>query len=102
MEFESIVLNIITKSGSARSSAMEAIQYAKNNESEKAKESIRAAEENIALAHKEQTMLIQEESKGKKVEVSLLLVHAQDHLMNAITLKDLAQEFVNIYNKISE
>jgi len=25
------------------------------------------------------------------------MVHAQDHLMNAITLKDLASEFVDMY-----
>ncbi|ENA0413451.1 PTS lactose/cellobiose transporter subunit IIA, partial [Listeria monocytogenes] len=37
------------------------------------------------------------EARGEKAEVSLLLVHAQDHLMNAITFKDLAKEIVDLY-----
>ncbi|MFA7746473.1 PTS lactose/cellobiose transporter subunit IIA, partial [Salinicoccus roseus] len=28
-------------------------------------------------------------------------VHAQDHLMNAMTVKDLAAELVEIYEKVS-
>jgi len=31
----------------------------------------------------------------------LLMVHAQDHLMNAITVRDLAIEFVDMYKKMS-
>lgn len=37
---------------------------------------------------------------GEKVELSLLFVHAQDHLMNAITIKELASEFVDLYRKM--
>ncbi|EAG9877164.1 PTS lactose/cellobiose transporter subunit IIA, partial [Listeria monocytogenes] len=48
-------------------------------------------------AHHSQTSLIQGEARGEKAEVSLLLVHAQDHLMNAITFKDLAKEIVDLY-----
>ncbi len=29
------------------------------------------------------------------------MVHAQDHLMNAITVKELASEFVELYKKMS-
>ena len=28
------------------------------------------------------------------------MVHAQDHLMNAITVKDMAEEFIDLYEKI--
>ncbi|WP_369671184.1 PTS lactose/cellobiose transporter subunit IIA, partial [Enterococcus faecium] len=31
----------------------------------------------------------------------LLLVHAQDHLMNAITFRDLAGEVVAIYQRLA-
>jgi len=49
-----------------------------------------------------QTNLIHNEANGNKAEVSLLLVHAQDHLMNAITIKDMAKEFVDLYEKFSK
>ncbi|MNJ80672.1 Lichenan-specific phosphotransferase enzyme IIA component [compost metagenome] len=44
-----------------------------------------------------QTRLIQEEAGGTKQEITLLMIHAQDHLMNAMTVKDMAKEFVELY-----
>ena len=35
-------------------------------------------------AHAFQTKLITEEASGNSVEVNVLLIHAQDHLMNAM------------------
>lgn len=97
MDLELIIMNIINYSGEARSLSMEAIQFAKDGEYEKAQDNIDKANENISKAHKSQTELIQSEARGDRSEISLLLVHAQDHLMNAITVKDLAREFVDLY-----
>ncbi|MDU4935752.1 MAG: PTS lactose/cellobiose transporter subunit IIA [Peptostreptococcaceae bacterium] len=35
-------------------------------------------------AHRYQTELIQNEAQGNKTEMSVILVHAQDHIMNAM------------------
>lgn len=102
MEFEMVIMNLINYSGEARSSSMEAIQYAKNGEPEKARQSLEEAAHKISLAHKYQTSLIHSEAQGDKPNISLLLIHAQDHLMNAITVKDMATEFVELYSKITE
>lgn len=98
---ENIIFQIISCSGEARSFSMEAIQYAKKGEIEKALGCIGEADQKLAKAHKEQTKLIQSEAAGQKVPLSLLLIHAQDHLMNAITVKDMAQEFVDLYETIN-
>ena len=45
--------------------------------------------------------VIQNEAGGEKTDMTLLMVHAQDHLMNAMTVKDLAAELVEIYEKVS-
>ena len=37
--------------------------------------------------HKTQTRLIQDEINGEKVDTSLLMIHAQDHLMTALSEK---------------
>ena len=50
----------------------------------------------ILEAHEIQTEMIQNELNGKKVEVGLLMVHAQDHLMNAMTVMDLCKEMIDI------
>ncbi|KOS28165.1 PTS cellobiose transporter subunit IIA [Bacillus anthracis] len=112
---------LILNSGNARSIAMEAIQFAKQGKMEKANEKMTKAKEEIKEAHHIQTDLIQKEARGEKTEISLLLVHAQDHLMNAITVKErlllvhaqdhlmnaitvkeLAEEFINLHKKIEE
>ncbi|API92146.1 MULTISPECIES: PTS lactose/cellobiose transporter subunit IIA [Virgibacillus] len=102
MSIEEISFQIILHGGNARTSAMEAIQHAKEGEFEKAEQKIQEANEEIGAAHRSQTELIKGEARGEKTEIRLLLIHAQDHLMNAITLKDLAQEVIELYKKINE
>lgn len=50
-EQEQTIINLIVNAGSARSSAIEAIQYAKAGDLEKAEESINAAKESVNEAH---------------------------------------------------
>lgn len=97
---EEIIMNLIMHSGEARSYAMEAIQMAKTNKIEEAKNLINMSSEELIVAHNAQTKLIQAEAAGERAEFSLLLVHSQDHLMTTMTLKDLAVEIVDIYEKI--
>lgn len=94
---EEMIFQLITYSGGAKSSLLEGIQIAKTGDIVKAKAKIAEAEAELALAHKTQTQLIQNEAGGQATPVSLLLIHAQDHLMNAILLKDLANEFIDLY-----
>ena len=101
-QLEEIVFELIANSGEARSCAMEAIRWAKAGNKEKALQSIEEAEAKLTLAHKQQTGLIQKEAGGQKVETSLLLIHAQDHFMNASTVKTLASEFIALYETIYE
>lgn len=101
-EQEHTIINLIVNAGSARSSAIEAIQYAKAGDLEKAEESINAAKESVNEAHHAQTEMIQAEIRGEKAPLNLLMVHAQDHLMCALVVIDLAQEFVAIWQKIYE
>lgn len=99
MSLQEIMLKIIVNGGNARSYSMESIQLAKTGRIKEAREIIEKAEVELAEAHISQTKLIQEEASGNSVEISLLMVHAQDHLMNAITVKDLAQEFIDMYER---
>jgi len=101
MNLEEQIMQIILYSGNAKSTAFEAIQAAKENNFEQANELIEKANVEMSNAHRVQTFLIQSEIRGEKVESSLLLIHAQDHLMNAITFKDLAGEFIALYEAMN-
>lgn len=64
------------------------------------------ANEELNLAHKVQTEIINKEVNGSTQEVNLLMIHAQDHLAGAITIKDTVQELSEIFeimdNRIKE
>ncbi|MGL4990227.1 MAG: PTS lactose/cellobiose transporter subunit IIA [Sarcina sp.] len=97
---EEIIMNLIMYSGQARSYCMDAIQLAKSGNIVVAQELIENATQELGKAHQSQTGLIQNESAGNKSKVTLLLVHAQDHLMTSITVKDLAIEIIELYSRI--
>jgi PTS system cellobiose-specific IIA component len=94
------ILGLILHSGNAKSDCMEAIQLAKKGDINKAKEKIEKANQSLVEAHHSQTALLTQEAKGEKVEVSIMLIHAQDHLMNSITFRDLAKEMIDIYERL--
>lgn len=96
-ELENIIFELIVYAGNGKSSAMEAIQEAKKGEFIKADQSLKDASVELGKAHKYQTSLIQAEAAGKPTPISLLLIHAQDHFMSAMTVIDLATEIVEIY-----
>ncbi|AIY79674.1 PTS lactose/cellobiose transporter subunit IIA [Clostridium botulinum] len=99
---EEIIMNLIVHSGEVRSYSMEAIQCAKKGDLNKARELIEKADEEMSKAHNVQSSLIQKEAGGEKIELSLLMVHAQDHLMTSMTVKSLAIEFIDMYEKFDD
>ena len=100
MDMETIMMQLIVNSGDARSKAMEAISCAKSGDFSRAKKHLEEAGDFLSTAHQFQTDIIQEEADGNIKNVSVLMAHAQDHLMNAITVIDMAREFVDLYEKI--
>ncbi|ANU71612.1 PTS lactose/cellobiose transporter subunit IIA [Enterococcus faecalis] len=91
------VMGLIMYGGDAKSSAMEAIQFAKQYEFEQAEAKLKAANESLTLAHNSQTDMLVSEAQGEKNAITLLMVHSQDHLMTSITFTDLAKEIVDLY-----
>lgn len=51
-------------------------------------------------AHHAQTALLTQEASGDPVALSLLMVHGQNHLIIAITFKDMAKEIIDVYQKL--
>lgn len=100
MGMEEIVMELIVNGGEARSNALEAVEAAGRQEFKTAEKKMAAAKDFINKAHHFQTDLIQAEADGKKSEVSLLMVHGQDHLMNAMTVMDMADQMIKLYRVI--
>lgn len=99
---EQIIFKLISFSGEARSNIYEAFESVTNGEYEKAEEFLKQADETILEAHSVQTALIQKEAQGIHTKITLLMVHAQDHLMSTLLLKDLIKNMINMQKEINE
>ncbi len=99
---EENLLEIIVNSGESKSLAFEAIQAAKAGAFEEAERKLEESKKVQLRAHHAQTELLVTEANGEKNEFSILLIHAQDHLMNSITFADLAKEVVEVYRRLEK
>ena len=91
---ELVSFKIISAVGMAKSSFIEAMKVAANGEFDVA----RAKSFNGGhLAHSE---LIQQEASGNHVVPSILLMHAEDQLMSAETIKVMALEIIRLNERV--
>ncbi|WP_440894692.1 PTS lactose/cellobiose transporter subunit IIA [Amphibacillus sp. Q70] len=88
---------IISSAGSAKSNYIEAIQYAKEKKFEQAEKLIEEGMQVYNEGHSAHAQLIQDEASGNETNPTLLLIHAEDQLMNAESFRIVAQEFINVY-----
>jgi cellobiose PTS system EIIA component len=97
-----MAMGLIAGAGDSKSYSMEAISHAKAGNFTEAWACIEKAKEAMINTHEIQTELIRGEMQGAKAEVSLLMVHAQDHLTSAMLMRDMAVEFIDLYEKIKK
>ncbi len=102
MKNETEIFTLILHGGNGRSAAMEAIYAAKAGDLAVAQAKIEEAKADLNEAHHLQTALIGQEINGEPIDMSLLMVHAQDHLMTAIVVKDLATELIDVYARLQK
>lgn len=102
MEQEAVVMEIIVNAGEARSLCYEALGKAKKQELDQAKELLQQAKECLNKAHLTQTQLIEADQGEGKVPMTLVMVHAQDHLMTTILAHELVTEMVGMYENLAK
>lgn len=95
-------MTLISYGGDARSDSFEAIELASQGKFDKAQDSLKKADESLKIAHNKQTDMLTKSAKGIEGNVDLLTVHGQDHLMNALTCRDLAGYIVKLYKRIEQ
>lgn len=94
--------SIISDAGDASSKFLSALKESEKYNFDESTEFIKKGNEALVNAHQKQTTLLQEETRGVSTEITLLMVHAQDHLMNAMLLKDVVESFEKVNKKLSE
>lgn len=97
-----ISFQIITYAGSAKSDAMLALYDAKEGKFAEAALKITSSHKNMIEAEKQHADLVQKEAGGLKIDVPLLLIHAEDQLLSTQTLILLVEEMIEMYKRMSE
>lgn len=99
-ELEEVVMGLIINSGQARSLAYGALKMAKQGDFESAKAMMDQSRPALNEAHLVQTKLIEGDQGEGKMKVSLVLVHAQDHLMTSMLARELVTELIELHEKL--
>lgn len=97
---ELVCFKIISAVGTARSCYIEAVSEAKKGNVEKARELIAEGEKVFVEGHHAHAELIQQEASGNSTAPTLLLLHAEDQLMSAETIKIIALDLIDSFTRI--
>ncbi|MGL6064263.1 MAG: PTS lactose/cellobiose transporter subunit IIA [Fusobacteriaceae bacterium] len=95
-ELEEIIFTIVGQAGECRGLSYEALGEAEKGNFDEAALKLKEAEKAIHKAHYVQTDLIQKEAAGEPTPISMVFVHAQDHLMTAISEKELIKKMIKM------
>lgn len=101
-ELEEVVMGLIINSGQARSLAYAALKQAKQGDFAAAKTMMEQSRMALNEAHLVQTKLIEGDQGEGKTKVSLVLVHAQDHLMTSMLARELVTELIELHEKLEQ
>ena len=99
-ELQMAAFGIILSSGNARTTVHEAFAAMREGDYAKAEELLDAANGDMLEAHHAQTDLLQAYASGTEVKIEIIMVHAQDHLMTTMTLREVALEMLALYRKV--
>ncbi|EMN5546776.1 PTS lactose/cellobiose transporter subunit IIA [Enterobacter cloacae] len=96
---EEAVMEIIVNAGQSRSLCFEALHAARQGNIDEAKSLLREADGYARQAHKMQTKLIEQDAGEARQPMTLIMVHAQDHLMNSLLARELSEEIIYLYQR---
>lgn len=95
-----ISFSLISLAGDSFSKLIEALHAAKESDSELVEQLLKEADDLMIEAHKVQTEMLIQETRGEQANFSVLLVHAQDTLMNTILASTLIREMIEMHQEI--
>ena len=102
IDTEEISMRLIAAAGDAKGNAFDALNKANEGNFEEAEQLLKEARSATLPVHKEQMQLIVATANGEEVPINMLLIHAQDHLMNSELAQDLIKELITLYKRVDE
>lgn len=97
-----IAMQLIFYAGNGKSDIMRGIKASEEGDNEKALNLLQSAKNQIHEAHQIQTDLMTQEMNGELLEKSIILIHAQDHFMGAVTSIDLGEKIIMLNQRMQQ
>ena len=101
-ELQELAFEIIAVVGEAKQLYMQAVTHAKNVDPEAARADIAAGNQVMTQAHEKHLRCIQREADGEALPFSLLFMHAEDQLLSAELIRDMALQLIAVYETIQK
>lgn len=99
-EVQAMAFKLVACAGEASGHFHDAVSCARKGDFDAAEDKIREGDASLISAHEAQTGLLRCEVTGEDIAFSLLLVHAQDHLMTTMLFEQVAKEFIEVYREV--
>lgn len=100
LDMEEICFQIIASVGSAKSQYIEAISKAQEGDFEAARGLIESGSQDFLNGHNVHLQLLTNDAGGRSVQFSMLLMHAEDQLMEAETFRVVAENFIDVHERL--
>lgn len=101
-QVQAIAFELIAHAGDAFNHFFTAVNEAEKTNFERAAEEIELGDAALNKAHQSQTSLLVAEANEENIDFSVILVHAQDHLMTTMMYERIAKQMIQMYRKIQE
>lgn len=101
-EIQLACFSIISFVGDAKSCYMQAVREAKKGNLEAAHDLVTQGAKHFVEGHNAHMALVSREADTGDVPMSLILIHAEDQLMDAESCKTYALEFIALHEKLEE
>ncbi len=95
---ELLNFQMISNVGDAKSFLFKALKAARDEDFKAAEKLIESADESLLKAHEIHAKLLQQETQ-EPIELSLLLMHAEDQMMSTELLRDITNEMLLVHKK---
>lgn len=100
VDLEMLLFQIIANVGGARSNYVEAVHEARSGNLERAREMIEEGEKMFLVGHDAHLQVFTRELTADEMRYMPLIIHAEDQLMSAETMKAMCEEFIDVHEDL--
>ena len=101
-DLQVVAFEIILHSGNARTMIHEGLDLMHEGKFEESEKKMEDSNKELLEAHKSQTILLSNYANGDEIVMEIIMVHAQDHLMTTMTLREMALEQMKMYKQFNK